>query len=132
MEALDTNILVRFLVKDEPGQAELSRRYLRRMEKAHERVFVENMVVLEMGWVLQYVYEYTREEIAFVLDLLLRMPVLQFENSDVVKELAGCLREENLEFADMLIALSALSQGCETVRTLDKSAAKSPWFTLLK
>ena len=132
MEALDTNLLVRFLVRDEPRQAELTRRYLRRKERGRESVYVTNLVVLELGWVLQYVYEYTREDIALALEMLLRMQVLQFENADVVKELAGRLREEKLEFTDMLIALSALAQGCETVRTLDKTAAKSPWFTLLK
>ena len=77
MKALDTNVLVRFLVKDDPAQAEIIYRKLKQAEIDGEVFFVPLLVVLEMIWVLDSVYKIPRQEMVDSLEALLRMPVLK-------------------------------------------------------
>ena len=63
MKALDTNVLVRFLVKDDEQQAKAVYRIFKQTESKAEVFFVPTLVVLEIVWVLDSVYETTRQEI---------------------------------------------------------------------
>jgi predicted nucleic-acid-binding protein len=77
MKALDTNVLVRFLVNDDPAQAEIVRRKLKEAEIDGEEFFVPLLVVLEMIWVLDSVYNISKQEMVDSLEALLRLPVLR-------------------------------------------------------
>ena len=58
MKALDTNVIIRFLVRDDKQQAEIVYRLFKRVERKNETLFVPLLVVLETLWVLESVYEY--------------------------------------------------------------------------
>ena len=79
MKALDTKVIVRFLVRDDGKQAEIVYRLFKRAESTNETFFVPLLVVLETIWVLESVYEVPREEIRASLQDLLLVPVLKFE-----------------------------------------------------
>ena len=78
MKALDTNVLVRFLVKDDEQQAKAVYRKFKQTEVNQEVLFISVPVVLETIWVLESVYEATRQEILDSVDDLLLMPILRF------------------------------------------------------
>ena len=132
MKAIDTNILVRFLVRDDEKQAGLVYRRFKSAEAKKEALFVPLLVVLETIWVLESVYNEHRNAILDSLNDLILMPVFQFEKPDVIQRSIASARQTSLGLADILIAHSAMNAGCESVLTFDKKAAKSALFELLK
>ena len=85
MKALDTNVLVRFLVKDDAKQAQQVYSLFKQAENDQQRLFVPLLVVLETIWVLQAVYEVDDPDILAALNDLLMMPVLLFEATPVAR-----------------------------------------------
>ena len=131
MKALDTNILVRFLVKDDAGQAQQVYSLFKQAENQQQRLFVPMLVVLETIWVLQAVYEVDDPDILAALNDLLMMPVLLFEATPVLHAFIGAARESNFDLADLLIAHAARGLNSETVLTFDKKAGKYGGFELI-
>jgi len=132
MIALDTNVVVRFLVRDDELQAEQARTRLKQAEEKRERLLIPLLVVLETIWVLESAYEKTRAEILDAIRALRQMSVLEFEASEVLERLLADGSEYGADLADILIAHSARAAGCESGITFDRKAAKLPFFTLLK
>jgi len=132
MKAVDTNVLVRFLVRDDDRQADQVYRSFKKAETEKTVFFVPLLVVLETLWVLESVYEISRQEIVDSIGELLLMPILQFETPSVLVEFVAAARETTLDLTDLLIAHSAKRSGCEGVVTFDRRAAKSEFFELLK
>ncbi len=131
MMALDTNVLIRFLVKDDEKQARCVYKIFRKAEQQQETLFVPLLVVLETIAVLQSVYEIADEEILSTLNALLLMPVLMFEASSVIQRFVASAREVKMDLSDLLIAHSAKLSSCKRVYTFDKKAAKYKYFTFL-
>ncbi len=132
MKALDTNVLVRFLVKDDAEQAQLVYILFKQAEKQKQQLFVPILVVLETIWVLQAVYHIEDHEILAALNDLLLMPVLLFETQPVLHAFISAATGKNFDLADLLIAHSASAYPCEGVLTFDKKAAKYSGFELIK
>jgi predicted nucleic-acid-binding protein len=130
--ALDTNVLVRFLVRDDEEQAQKAYRLFSQTESAKETLFVPQVVVLETIWVLESVYGIPRQEILGSIDALLRMPVLEFEAQPAIQSFVTSARETKIEPSDVLIAAAAKHAGCERVLTFDKRASKQGPFARLQ
>ncbi len=131
MKAIDTNILVRFLVGDDSSQAEIVRKVFERAEKRGDAYFVCTTVVLELVWVLESVYDLSEDEIRMSFKKMLQLPVLEFENRDIIADLAEGDRKHILDLPDLLIGLNAKIHGCDATLTFDKKASASTLFELL-
>lgn len=132
MIAVDTNVIVRFLVRDDDKQAEAARRRLKLAEDRRERLRIPLLVVLETIWVLESAYDKTRAEVLDSFRDMRQMPVFEFEGDRVVEGLLNDGPKYKADLADILIAHSAESSGCDAGITFDKGAAKLPFFDLLK
>lgn len=132
MKALDTNVLVRFLVRDDKKQAEFVYRLFKRAESKNEPFFVSLLVVFETIWVLESVYEIPREEIRTSLQELLLMPILIFEAQSALQRTLSSAQTNKIDLADLLIAHSAKFSNCDGVLTFDKKASKFTLFEQLK
>jgi len=131
MKALDTNVLVRFLVRDDAFQAEAIYSIFKQAEANKEVFWVPLLVVLETLWVLESVYEIPRQEIIDAISELLLMPILKFENPSAIQRFFYSAREARIDLSDLLIAHSAISSGCECVLTFDRRASKFEHFELI-
>lgn len=131
MIAVDTNVIVRFLVRDDEEQAETVRRRLKLAEEKRERLMIPLLVVLETIWVLESAYNKTRAEILDALQAMRQMAVFEFEADHVIDGLLHDGPENKAGLADILIAQAAKAAGCQHVLTFDKAAAKLPFFRLL-
>ena len=80
---------------------------------------------------LEAVYKVTRKDILLSINELLSMPVLNFEKQKVVRQFISVAQTSRFDLSDLLIALSALQENCETTYTLDKKAAKFKFFEKL-
>ena len=132
MIAVDTNVIVRFLVRDDERQAKAVYRRLKRAEANRERLFIPLAVVLETIWVLESAYEKSRAEVLDAIQDMRRMSVFEFEKDEAIERVLtdGCRCKADM--ADILIAHSARSCGCDGGITFDKNAAKLAFFNLLK
>ena len=132
MIAVDTNVIVRFLVRDDEKQAETVRRRLKQAENDRERLLIPLLVVLKTMWVLESAYDKTRSEIVNSLRDMRQMPVFIFEADDVVAQLIADEGGSRADLADILIAHAAQAAGCDNGITFDKGAAKLPFYELLR
>jgi len=131
MKALDTNVLVRFLVRDDKRQAETIYRVFKKAESDREVFFVPLLVVLETVWVLESAYKIPRQEILDSVNELILMPILKFETQPAILNFISSARETKMDLSDLLIAHSAKFSGCECVLTFDKRASNFRLFELL-
>jgi len=132
MIAVDTNIIVRFLVRDDEAQAETARQRLKQAEARRERLFVPLLVILETIWVLESAYKKTRSEILDCVRDMRQMQVFQFQADIAIEALLNDGLVYKADLSDILIARASEHAGCEAGITFDKGAAKLPFFTLLK
>ena len=131
MIALDTNILVRLLVKDDASQLALAQAYLREHCTPESPAFVNRVVIAEFVWVLESYYGYPREQVSQALDGVLATSVLKVEDAASVRQALARYRSGTVDFADALIALTNLRAGASTTLTFDKKAAHLEEITLL-
>lgn len=96
MIAVDTNVLIRFLVKDDEKQAQRARRLVE-----EEHIFVPKTVLLETEWVLRYTYEFGREAVAEALGKVCGLPEVTIEDTPAVRQ-ALAWHQEGFDFADAL------------------------------
>jgi len=132
MKALDTNVLIRFLVADDEKQACIVRELFQQAETEQQSLFVPLPVALEMIWVLKSVYVISRQHILDALQKLLLMPVLMFDAQEVLQHVIQSARKGNEDLADLLIAHTAIQSGCSTVLTFDRKASVFMHFQLLR
>jgi len=109
--AVDTNVLVRFLVDDGSDHAALARRVF-----AEEPVFVPTSVVMETEWVLRSKFGYSPTLICDAFDRLLGFEAVLVQDADLVVDAVDALRV-GLDFADALHLLAA--SDCDRLYTFD-------------
>ena len=112
MRAVDTNVVVRYLTGDDPGQAA-------RAKAAVDagNVFVSTTVLLESAWVLRSVYGLAGEEAAAALRAFSGLPGVSVESPDLIAEALG-RAEKGMDVADAL-HLGAAAR-CEALLTFDR------------
>jgi predicted nucleic-acid-binding protein len=132
MKALDTNVLVRFLVKDDETQAEKVYTLFKQAETDKIYFYVPLLVVLETIWVLDSVYEIPRKEILDSINEILLMPILKFEAQTTIQRFIFLAGENKIDLSDVLIACAAKISGCERILTFDKRASKFELFELIE
>ena len=128
MLGLDTNVLVRFLVRDDPRQYRRARRIIRDEVTRGESVFVSHLVLLETEWLLRSRYGYSKDELMGVLVGMLESADLTIEDEASLEQALFVWRDSRTEFADCLISARQRSLGCHATATFDARAAKLPGF----
>ncbi|HGY56056.1 MAG TPA: PIN domain-containing protein [Caldithrix abyssi] len=131
MKGLDTNVLIRFLIGDDERQAAKVHKLFTETEKRKQRLFVPNVVILEMLWVLESVYSVPREDILDAIEALNYMPILEFENRHIIQQFLFSAIQNRTDLSVLLIAHTAAFHNCETVLTFDKKASKFKLFEYL-
>ncbi len=131
MKALDTNVLVRFLVKDDERQSKIVYSAFKQAETDKNTFFVPLLVVLETLWVLDSVYNIARNNIIDSINEILLMPILKFEAQATIQRFIFLARENKIDLSDVLIACSAKLSGCKCVLTFDKKASRFEPFELI-
>lgn len=132
MKGLDTNVLVRYLVQDEPEQAAKATRFIETSCTEEHPCYLGQIVLCELAWVLESNYRQSRDDIATVIEKLLQVGQLEVANPDVVWRALDDYRKSNVDFPDHLLARVNESAGCDATFTFGKKASSQPAFELLK
>jgi len=134
VKAIDTNVLVRFLVNDDPRQSKAAKEIFRSAELARGSLFVSSLVLLETIWVLESAYGVGREALVDTLGELLLLPTIEFEDRALIQATLASARAPGslkAELSDLLIGHRGKLAGCTATLTFDKQAAKLPEFELV-
>lgn len=131
MKGLDTNILVRYVVQDEPVQGEKVAQFIEEAVASGETFFINNVVLCELVWVLKSAYDYSKEEIADLLEKLLQISVFDFESKDEAWWALRAYRKSKVDFSDCLISRHNQSHGCSQTVSFDKGVKGIDGFVVL-
>ena len=131
MIALDTNVLVRYLVRDDEQQAESARALLESLTTEWPG-YVCREVVVELVWVLERAYGVSRERIATILQELVATQSLVIEASDDVARAAIRYAAGGPGFSDLMILAAADRAGARPLHTFDRKAARIDGVELLR
>ena len=128
MLGVDTNVLVRFLVRDDEAQFEKARKLIKREVAAGRGVLVNQLVLLETEWVLRSRYSLPKQLIIQAISGLLDASDVQFEDEAAIEEALFVWKESTADFADCLIGAKNRRLGCRATATFDVKASKLPGF----
>lgn len=128
MLGLDTNLLVRFLVRDDESQFEQARKLIKREVAAGRRVFVNQLVLMETEWVLRSRYAVPKTQIIEAISGLLNAADIRFEDEPVIEEALFTWKDSIADFTDCLIGAKNRRMGCRATVTFDAKASRLPGF----
>lgn len=131
MAALDTNVLVRFLMQDDAAQTTAARRLIRQALGADEPLFVPVSVALEFEWVLRSRFELDKSAVLQKFSQLLSTVELSFEADTALEWALRQHRTSSADFSDCLHAALATRAGERPLWTFDKAATKVDGVRLL-
>jgi predicted nucleic-acid-binding protein len=132
MPALDTNVLVRYVVHDDSGQLAAAKRLIGRCVAEGQSLFIPVTVTLELEWVLRASFGYEKDDVLRALSNLFSAAELTFESERALEVALQLYREGPVDFADCLHIALATEAGEQPLWTFDKGAAKVIGAQLLR
>lgn len=124
MAGLDTNVLLRWLVRDDEAQAGYADALFESALASGENLFVPITVVLELEWVLRSRYDLARNEFTQTLTRLLTTRELDVQSVQTVEQTLRSFQESNVDFADCLHSEVCAVEGHAPLLTFDARAAR--------
>jgi predicted nucleic-acid-binding protein len=124
MAALDTNILVRYLVEDDEAQLTATKKLIRTALAAGETLFVPITVTLELEWVLRSNFKFSKEQVTTTLSSLLAAAELTLESESAAEIALALYKKGNADFSDCVHIALAHMAGESPLWTFDRAAAK--------
>jgi len=121
---LDTNVLVRYLVEDDPIQAEAARRYIEEQCSVDRPALVHPVTLCELVWVLRAAYNVPRQRIAEAIDALLDTPTLYIMEAELVRGALQLFRSSSVDFADAYQHVAYQKAGAAGLVTFDRRAGR--------
>jgi predicted nucleic-acid-binding protein len=128
---LDTNVLVRYITQDDPKQSRLANALIEGLDDTSPS-FVTLVTLVELCWVLESSYSFSRQQFAEVMQTLMAVDAIKLDRAASVASAVRSYVSSNADFSDCLIERLSVSAGCERTMTFDKAAAKSAGMTLIK
>ncbi len=130
MPALDTNVLVRYLIADDKKQFEAAKQFV---EEAitNEALFIPLSVSVELEWVLRSLYEIKKAMIITTFNRLLEAREIEFQEESAIEIALSLYADNYADFADCLHIASAQSQGRVPLVTFDRKASRVEGAKLL-
>jgi predicted nucleic-acid-binding protein len=131
MIGLDTNVIVRLFVEDDPDQARAARALVASRCSITSPGFIDRVALCELVWVLSSGQGYRRGAIVDVLETLLGSRDLRLEDDELVRLAVRDFKSGNADFADILMGHVNRARGCDATATFDRKAAKLSGFALV-
>ncbi len=132
MAALDTNILVRYLVEDDDAQLAAAKKLIRAAVRAGDTLYVPITVMLELEWVLRSNFGFAKDTVTETLSALLSTAELSFESELAIEVALAQYQASSADFSDCIHAALAYAAGESPLWTFDRAAAKVEGARLLR
>ncbi len=128
--ALDTNVLVRYIIGDDKSQAQKAAKIVEALTP-NTPAFISCIVLCELNWVLQSGYKIGKEERVAALQAILSTSVFTIERLEACLKALRFFEKGQADYSDYLIQQIAKQEGYGVVLTFDKTAQKSDGFQAL-
>jgi predicted nucleic-acid-binding protein len=129
---LDTNVLVRYIVRDDARQTAAATKLIESACTADSPGIVTLIALCELVWVLDRGYHYRRAQIALVLRRILSAEDLHVERSELAWQVLNDYEQGKADFADYLIGLTGKLEKAEATYTFDRRTADCGLFRLVE
>jgi predicted nucleic-acid-binding protein len=129
--AVDTNILLRLIVHDDETQASLVERLFIKARRDQTALFVADVVLCELAWVLSRRHKLSRAQIAEALENLLGAELIVVDDEGVASRAVAAYRDGKGDFADYIIREQALGHDATHVLTFDRAQKGEDGFRVL-
>jgi predicted nucleic-acid-binding protein len=126
--AVDTNVLVRFLVRDDEAQFKRATAFFEQAQQADEPVFVSDLVLVYLVWVLRRAYRVGKAEVVRTLTDLVRARHVQLESTTLVERAITAYTRGRGDFADYIVRERARLAGCDNIATFDEALLSESGF----
>ena len=124
MIGLDTNVVLRLLLSDDPAQKMRAAKFIQQAKRLDTRIIITLAVVLEMEWVLRSSAKMNKAQTMSVFDLLLESYDVEIENEKVLEEALHIYASAAADFAECLFLAQYQRMGCDSMMTFDAKAAR--------
>lgn len=131
MIGIDTNLVLRLLLDDDPTQNPKIDALMAAHALAPGSVLISDVVLAEALWTLRTVYEQSKPALIAAVGSLLAQPAFAFEDRGAVEQAALSFRGSNAGFSDCLIAAKHAALGCTFSATFDRKMRALPGVKLL-
>lgn len=131
MIGLDTNILVRLLIKDDEAQLAAAESAIAAALENGEPLFISSIVLCELEWVLTSCYSTTRADLLTVLESLIERPEFEVESPQGLRRAVEMARNSRAEISDCLIAVQAEDRQITKTLTFDRALRRLGHFEVL-
>ena len=130
MIGLDTNVVVRYIMQDDPKQSPKATRLIEALTSENPG-FISIVSVVELSWVLSSSYDLKRDQLVQAFDALLQTKEIVVDRADQVERALRVFRSSTADFADCLIERASAAAGCERTMTFDIGASKVAGMALI-
>lgn len=123
MIGIDTNVIVRYIVQDDPEQAKAATKLIEQSCSSDNPGYINHIVLCEIVWVLRRNYKLDKQSICQVIEQIMRTDRLMIEDIQLVWKALETFKETKADFADWLSSQRNLRAGCRYTATLDDAAS---------
>jgi len=121
---IDTSVILRMLVKDDPAKARSCEKLLREAGQRGLILYLLPVAIMETLWVLEKIYKFERKTIREIIEAILNTPELNFEMEGIFRKAIKSYEEKNIKFADALMGYWGLEKGLAVIFTYDEKDYK--------
>ena len=126
MKLLDTNVILRWLLDDDKRKADSFSRLLHNAVSRKEQLFISDIGIAEIVWVLESHYKLTVESVGQIVRNLLSTEGLIFENRDRLYDSVALYENHNIDFIDGYLSAVSKEKQLEAILSYDRDFDKVP------
>ena len=120
MRTIDANVILRYLTNDVPDQAKQAEELLKRVEAGTENVFLPDIILADIIWILDGYYKQTREDIREWITTILSLQGLTFSDKDMALNALDIYVDNKIDWSDAFTASQMLQRGITEIYSFDK------------
>lgn len=128
MIGIDTNVIIRYIVQDDPEQAKVATKLIEQSCSLDHPGYINQIVLCEIVWILRRNYKLDKQSICQVIEQIMRTDRLMIEDIQLVWKALETFIETKADFADCLLSQRNLQAGCRFTATLDDAASVTKGF----
>ena len=121
---VDTNPFIRYFTNDVPELAEKVETLTQKAKRGEIKLVTHELIVAEIVWVLESVYEMGKDEIHDLLQAIFNTHNLEIPNKSILKDAAGIYQSKNIDFIDAYTVSYMKVKGFKKLASFDKKHMK--------
>jgi predicted nucleic-acid-binding protein len=120
VRTVDVDVILRYLTNDVPDQAKQAEELLKRVEEGNERVFLPDIILADIIWILEGYYKQTREDIREWITAILSLQGLTFSDKDTALNALDIYVDKKTDWSDAFTASQMLQREITEIYSFDR------------